>query len=476
MHARASAAAFAVRGAVGRTQTLRDRDVGRLIAGSGWVSLTMTPNSLPMDSRLERALTAALVALLAGCAAVEEPSPGYRPLSAAEGRALVGRLLPDGVKDRAGWATDIYAAFAALDIAPTPENICAAIAVTAQESGFQVDPAVPGLAGIARKEIDKRRESAGIPKFALDAALALSLDQRQELRERLDAVKTELQLSEIYEDFIGRVPFGKRCSPIAIRCAPAARCRSASRSPRPSRRRSRILIRSPGTIRHEVFTRRGGMYFGIAHLLDYPAPYTRMLYRFADFNAGQYASRNAAFQNAVTQVSGIPLELDGDLLRYDRGEPAPRARQHRARHPRAGAAASTSSNEDIRRDLELGKAQRFEQTRLYARVFALADTPAGKPAPRAVLPQIPLHSPKITRNLTTDWFANRVEGRYQSVPAAPSRLKPGRRVRSGLHGVDRGRYRSAVLERRLALLDERAHAFLLVVERERRSGIRGART
>jgi hypothetical protein len=38
----------------------------------------------------------------------------------------------------------------------------------------------------------------------------------------------------------------------------------------------------------------------------------------------------------------------------------------------------------------------------------------GKPAPRAVLPQIALRSPKITRNLTTDWFANRVEGRYQS--------------------------------------------------------------
>ena len=47
-------------------------------------------------------------------------------------------------------------------------------------------------------------------------------------------------------------------------------------------------------------------------------------------------------------------------------------------------------------------------------MFGLADKLIGKPAPRAVLPQIPLHSPKITRNLTTDWFANRVEGRYQT--------------------------------------------------------------
>jgi len=84
----------------------------------GSVTLTMTtPNRFPMDSRLEKSLTVGLTAMLAGCVSVEGPSPpGYRPISATEGRALVGRLLPDGVKDRAGWATDIYAAFAALDI------------------------------------------------------------------------------------------------------------------------------------------------------------------------------------------------------------------------------------------------------------------------------------------------------------------------------------------------------------------------
>ena len=155
------------------------------------------------------------------------------------------------------------------------------------------------------------------------------------------------------------------------------------------------------------------MYFGIAHLLDYPAPYARPLYRFADFNAGQYASRNAAFQNAITQVSGIPLELDGDLLRYDHGQPAREAGSTELA-TRVLARRIALSNEDIRRDLDLEKAPGFEQTRLYARVFGLVDKVTGKPAPRAVLPQIPLHSPKITRNLTSDWFAKRVEGRYQT--------------------------------------------------------------
>ncbi|MEO8132457.1 MAG: DUF1615 domain-containing protein [Betaproteobacteria bacterium] len=369
-----------------------------------------------MNSRFHRALTVGLIAVLAGCGTtIKEPPrpPAYRPLSATEGRAMIARLLPDGVRDRAGWATDFYAAFAALDIPPTLENICSTIAITGQESSFQADPVVPGLAGIARKEIDKRRESAGIPKFALDAALAISSTNGKSYGERLDAVKTELQLSEIYEDFIGRVPFGKSLladrnpvrtgGPMQVSIAFAETLAAAKPYPYPV----------AGTIRHEVFTRRGGVYFGIAHLLDYPAPYARPLYRFADFNAGQYASRNAAFQSALTQLSGIPLELDGDLLRYDHGQPA-REPGSTELATRVLARRIDMGNEDIRRDLDRGKGQGFEQTRLYTRVFGLADKLADMPAPRAVVPKIALQSPKITRELTTDWFANRVEGRYQA--------------------------------------------------------------
>lgn len=180
-----------------------------------------------------------------------------------------------------------------------------------------------------------------------------------------------------------------------------------------------------GTIRHEVFTRRGGMYFGIAHLLDYPTSYDKPLYRFADFNAGHYASRNAAFQNAVSIVSGIPLDLDGDLVRY--GKDAQSRPGSTELATRILAKRLEMSVAAIHRDLERGATQAFERTELYERVFSLADKAHGSQVPRALVPRIRLQSPKITRKLTTEWFANRVdEHRRQCLSRNSPKSEEGR--------------------------------------------------
>jgi hypothetical protein len=236
------------------------------------------------------------------------------PIDPDVARAEIAKRLPAKVSNREAWAVDIFAAFESLSIRPTTENICAVVAVTEQESTFQVNPPVPGLAAIARREIDSRAARYHIPGMAVSAALALESPTGATYRQRLDKVRTEQELNDIFEDFINIVPLGGRlfgslnpvrtAGPMQVSIAYAEQHAAAKKYPYPVH----------STIRNEVFTRRGGMYFGMAHLLDYPADYDDMLFRFADFNAGHYASRNAAFQNAVSILAKTPLALDGDLL------------------------------------------------------------------------------------------------------------------------------------------------------------------
>lgn len=353
-----------------------------------------------------------LLALLAGLAACTSPRPKAPVRAPADVREQLVSLLPKDLADRNGWATDIQAAFQLLDIPPSTENLCAALAVTEQESGYKVDPAVPGLARIAREEIERRAARLEIPKVAVGIALKLKSTDGRSYADRLAAVRTEKQLSELFEEFIGRVPLGSRLfedsnpvrtgGPMQVGIAFAEAHADEHGYP----------YSTDATIRREVFSRRGGMYFGIAHLLDYPNSYERHLYRYADFNAGWYASRNAAFQAAVTVASGVPLALDGDLILHERRFGQDRVGATEAA-TRSLSAQLDLSETAIHRALALGDSIEFERSDLYERVFALAETRAGKPLPRAVLPRITLESPKITRKLTTEWFATRVQERYQ---------------------------------------------------------------
>jgi hypothetical protein len=354
---------------------------------------------------LARSLVLAGLALLAACTSPEVREP---PIDPDVARAEIAKRIPSKIANREGWAIDIFAAFEALSIRPTRDNICAVIAVTEQESTFQVSPPVPGLPAIAQREIENRATRYHIPMLAVNAALALKSPTGASYRERLDKVKTEKELNDIFADFTSMVPLGGRMfgsfnpvrtgGPMQVSIAYAEQHADAKRYPYPV----------ATTLRNEVFTRRGGMYFGIAHLLDYPAEYDDMLHRFADFNAGHHASRNAAFQNAVSILTRTQLALDGDLLRHGSSDPSQTELATRKLAEKLDLTEAA-----IRRDLEHGDQDDFADTRLYKRVFELADKGRKNPVPRAVVPKIRLASPKITRKLTTEWFAKRVDERYQ---------------------------------------------------------------
>ncbi|MGH8417633.1 MAG: DUF1615 domain-containing protein [Pseudomonas sp.] len=348
------------------------------------------------------AISVLLLAFLAGCSSQRNKTPAPPPDLV---RSEIVRLLPANVADRQGWATDIYTAFDTQKIDPSVENLCSVLAVAEQESNYQVDPAVPGMGKIAQDEIDRRASKVHIPNLLVRSALDIRSPTGKTYSERLSTARTEKDLSAIFDDFIGMVPLGRTLfgnfNPVHTAGPMQVSIEFAEKQARD------YPYPVEDSIRHEVFTRRGGMYFGIAHLLGYPVSYDKPIYRFADFNAGWYASRNAAFQSAVARLSGKRLALDGDLISYGFSPALGQTELAvRSLHAQLGMRNTT-----IRSALEQGETLEFEDTDLYKQVFALADKAAGKPLPRAILPGIVLESPKITRQLTTAWFAQRVEER-----------------------------------------------------------------
>lgn len=361
------------------------------------------------------AISLMLITLLAACSSQRNQTPPPPPDLV---RSEIVRLLPASVSDRQGWATDIYTAFETQKIDPTVQNLCSVLAVAEQESNYQVDPAVPGMGKIAQDEIDRRASKAHIPNLLVRSALDIRSPTGKTYNERLSAARTEKDLSLIFDDFIGMVPLGRTLfgnfNPVHTAGPMQVSIEFAEQQARD------YPYPVETSIRHEVFTRRGGMYFGIVHLLGYPVSYDKPIYRFADFNAGWYASRNAAFQSAVARLSGKRLALDGDLISYGFGPSLGQTELAvRSLHTQLGM-----RNPTIRSALEKGETEAFEDTDLYKQVFALADKAAGKPLPRAILPGIVLESPKITRKLTTAWFAQRVEERrVRCMSRASGKLK-----------------------------------------------------
>jgi hypothetical protein len=398
---------------------------------------------MKFSSRLNRGVLAVgLLLALTDCS-----SRGLRgsepevPLPPRLSEAQVARLIPSHVEDREGWAHDVLVALEAQGVHPWVEPVCQVLAVIEQESGYQANPAVKDLPRIVRKRLDGYAEKLGaVGRTALQALLKhRAPGQSLSFEARLKAVKTERDLDRLFRELLKayeeQYPAAYTAADIASELIssqgleelnPITTAGSMQVSVRYAMQQQPDDERPEAEVREELYTRAGGVRYGTARLLGYEAGYNKPIYRFADYNAGFYASRNAAFQLQVSQLTGIPLVLDGDLLLYDKEE------QPRDEDSRTLAAllafrtrhAPGLSERQLRRDVRKEKLADFEQTETWKTVRQVYQRVKGTPPEYERLPEVAIRSPKLSQDRTTAWFARSVDQRYQrcmsrhSAPAA----------------------------------------------------------
>lgn len=351
-------------------------------------------------------------------------------LAARETQRLISLARPQ-LKDPAGWAEDILWSLRISGLPHTPENVCALIATVDQESNFKADPPVEGLGRRTLAALNARLKGSDFKSLVLRSLFAADPSIKKNLVRRLRRARTERDIDIAYRKLVSEVltietiieldsKYGLGAaqyleSQNEITTIGSMQVSVVSALEHERRYLARPLyLEDIYRVRDYLYTRRGGLLAGTRQLLGYQSGYTQKLHRFADYNAGRYSSRNAAFQWVVSELDGAVLVLDGDLLAY-RGQVASAAKS------KTELAVIRIDNQldlglgerRIRKDLSREKAFDFTSTTAYERIYGSYTARYGRVPPFARVPQIDLESVKLDRPLTTEWFARRVEARYR---------------------------------------------------------------
>lgn len=345
------------------------------------------------------------------------------------------RLAEKNVEDANGWAIDLHDVLVQHDLDVSPENVCAAIAVIDQESGFVADPVVPGLGKLSE---DALRQKLG--KFPIAGKAMLSWLERTPSPDasfiaRIRAARTERDLDLAYRSLVDYV--GKSTSLDLVMQLGLLNKLIEDRNEIDTAGSMQVSVRFslaeakkrrwlPATlsdvyaVRDQLYTRHGGMFYGVKQLMGYETGYNRKVYRFADYNAGRYASRNAAFQQSVARLSGEKLTIDGDLLSYGKdGKALPKVTSTETAVRKVSKILKLGlADEQIRADFLREKELGFTGTRTFIAIRDHFAAAFGKPPAFAAFPEIWLSSPKLSRKFTTRRFAESVDRRYQACMAA----------------------------------------------------------
>jgi len=339
--------------------------------------------------------------------------------------AEIATHLPASVDDRHGWAADIASALGAIGQRTDLATVCSVVAVTQVASGFEADrrldlQAPYDFAALLERQFGPLRAEL------LRGALRLP-DPRsgESFFLRFQRARTEGDIDRAYRDLV--LAWGAR-SPLLVGLADSAGrwldgVGLADLDPvatlGPMQVSARWAARVMGTrvldpdLRALVSSRRGGLLFGSARLLGWPNHYARRRFVFADYNAGPFSSRNAAFQSALADLTGIELPLDGDLLSY-RPDGTPRSDSRTLAALRLFARGARIDPAGLRHDLALEKKLEFESTPTWRAVLAAWSEKAGHPAVEARIPQVRVPSKHMPLPSSVSGYVQRVLGVYRA--------------------------------------------------------------
>ena len=371
--------------------------------------------------------------------ATTAPAATANTISVLQTTALI-RAAEENVNDQRGWATDILDALKQHGLPQTRENVCSIIAVTDQESGFVANPAVPNLGKLAEKAVSEKLRKLSVLGEGAILFLNRFPSQNDNFMQRVRHAKTERDLDLAYRDLIGGLEQYARQYKLGLLVdngiardliegsneidtigSMQVAVNFAVQYEIEKRGGKTLSLEEIYKVRNNMYTRSGGLYYGTLLLLGYESGYDKKLYRFADFNAGRYSSRNAAFQKAVGALLGKSIATDGDLLIYQKDGDAAMTVSGTEQAVRDLVQKFTLNLNDfkVRRDLMQEKTLAFNDTTVYKTIMGLyAKIKKIKPI-YASVPKIELHSEKSSRILTTEKYANTVYGRYQHCIALP---------------------------------------------------------
>lgn len=376
----------------------------------------------------------ALLLVLGFLPACVTPEPSVPSLAAAE----VEHHLPAKVKDRGGWAADIIAGIEATGKAATLERVCAVVAIIGQESGFQTDPVVSDLPRIVRHGLEVKFAKLGpLAPLAVTAVLATKAPGATETFEkRVAKLRTERDLDRLFRDiasafrdrFPGSVMVASAVSKILGKgwlddLNPVTTAGSMQVEVAFAKELEGLSDLSDAALRERLYDRADGVRAGSVRLLGYDASYADIIYRFADYNAGVYAARNAAFQSMLAELTNQPLTLDGDLLAYNADGGVKSVDSKTMLAMLAFGKGHELSEWSVRRAANQEKKRDFEDTDIWAAVRGAWEKKTGKKPAYARIPTVTLVSPKMSVGRTTAWFAEAVKRRYGACRTAKRLLK-----------------------------------------------------